>query len=58
MCWKAWPAAWIQPGCPVYSEQALAQELDLFKTWYLDLHRKRPLRNVARWPFGKRFAAC
>ena len=32
-------------GLPVYSEQALAQELDLFKTWYLQLHKKRPLRG-------------
>ena len=30
-------------GLPVYSEQALEQELDLFKTWYLELHKERPL---------------
>ena len=32
-------------GLPTYSEDALLQELDLFKTWYLELHRKRPLRG-------------
>jgi len=32
-------------GLPAYSEDALLQELDLFKTWYLELHRKRPLRG-------------
>jgi aminoglycoside/choline kinase family phosphotransferase len=32
-------------GLPVYSEEALLQELDLFKTWYLELHRKRPFRR-------------
>ena len=32
-------------GLPVYSEDALLQELDLFRTWYLELHRKRPLRS-------------
>ena len=30
-------------GLPVYSEQALERELDLFKTWYLELHKERPL---------------
>ena len=33
-------------GLPVYSEQALAQELELFKTWYLELHKERPLRGI------------
>jgi len=32
-------------GLPAYSEDALLQELNLFKTWYLELHRKRPLRG-------------
>jgi len=32
-------------GLPAYSADALLQELDLFKTWYLELHRKRPLRG-------------
>ena len=32
-------------GLPRYSEAALMQELDLFKTWYLDRHRERPLRD-------------
>jgi aminoglycoside/choline kinase family phosphotransferase len=33
-------------GLSQYSDAALAQELDLFKTWYLERHRKRPLRNA------------
>ena len=38
-------------GLPVYSEDALLQELDLFRIWYLELHRKRPLRSseLAAW---------
>jgi aminoglycoside/choline kinase family phosphotransferase len=32
-------------GLPRYSTSTLMQELDLFKTWYLELHRKRPLRS-------------
>jgi aminoglycoside/choline kinase family phosphotransferase len=38
-------------GLPPYSENTLLQELDLFRTWYLELHRKRPLRDgeVAVW---------
>ena len=38
-------------GLPTYSENTLLQELGLFRTWYLELHRKRPLRNgeVAVW---------
>jgi aminoglycoside/choline kinase family phosphotransferase len=38
-------------GLPRYSEAALQKELDLFKTWYLERHRKRPLRDceVAVW---------
>ena len=36
---------------PLYSEKTLLQELGLFRTWYLELHRQRPLRNgeVAVW---------
>lgn len=30
-------------GLPEYDESALATELDLFSTWYLALHKKRPL---------------
>jgi aminoglycoside/choline kinase family phosphotransferase len=33
-------------GLPQYSDAALAQELDLFKTWYLECHRERPLRDA------------
>jgi hypothetical protein len=38
-------------GLPRCSASTLMLELDLFKTWYLDLHRKRPLRcsEVAVW---------
>jgi aminoglycoside/choline kinase family phosphotransferase len=32
-------------GLPRYSEAALMQELELFKTWYLERHRERPLRD-------------
>lgn len=32
-------------GLPDYNEAALATELDLFKTWYLQLHRNRPLSD-------------
>lgn len=30
-------------GLPLYDEATLLQELDLFKTWYLELHKKRPM---------------
>ncbi|MFC1720461.1 aminoglycoside phosphotransferase family protein [Pseudomonadota bacterium] len=33
-------------GLPLYDELALATELDLFKTWYLDVHRKRPMQGA------------
>ncbi len=33
-------------GLPQYSDAALAQELDLFKTLYLERHRERPLRDA------------
>jgi aminoglycoside/choline kinase family phosphotransferase len=38
-------------GLPQYDEAALASELDLFKTWYLDLHKNRPLsgKEPAIW---------
>ncbi len=32
-------------GLPQYDEPALAVELDLFKTWYLDLHKDRPMQG-------------
>jgi aminoglycoside/choline kinase family phosphotransferase len=38
-------------GLPRYGAAKLQQELDLFKAWYLELHRNRPLRGgeVAVW---------
>jgi aminoglycoside/choline kinase family phosphotransferase len=30
-------------GLPTYSESALSRDLELFRNWYLDVHRKRPL---------------
>jgi aminoglycoside/choline kinase family phosphotransferase len=30
-------------GLPDYSHEALSTELDLFKTWYLEHHRQRPM---------------
>ncbi len=32
-------------GLPQYDEAALAVELDLFKTWYLDRHKGRPMQG-------------
>jgi aminoglycoside/choline kinase family phosphotransferase len=38
-------------GLPLFDESALLQELDLFRIWYLERHRKCPLRGseVAVW---------
>jgi len=35
-------------GLPVYSGTLLQQELDLFKIWYLGLHKKRPLGDAGK----------
>ena len=32
-------------GLPAYGEIALRQELNLFRTWYLELHKNRPLKG-------------
>lgn len=32
-------------GLPDYSRDALSMELDLFKSWYMEQHRQRPMNN-------------
>jgi len=38
-------------GLPLFDEAALERELDLFRTWYLERHRKRPMtgKELAAW---------